>query len=224
MKESIENKEKPMINGIEVKVGQIWEDGYGNNLEITKIEPQGDYPIIGKYKWDGFTYFTNQGIYNRYYQEDLRNLTKLVKDVEPEKEKEMKLIEIGKKYKTKGGIPVEVIYTSYKPGSEVIGLMIDTYGENSIVCWDKYGMYRGVPSRDDLVEVDILQELSECKEDTLVRITRKSGDFTALRYLKSVDLECRYIKCFNDGKTSKTAEYSNRWDTNSYDFEIIERK
>ena len=49
-------KVKPMINGIEVKVGQIWTDHYGNRIRIKAINDNGDirddrcclYSSVGK--------------------------------------------------------------------------------------------------------------------------------------------------------------------------------
>lgn len=71
-------KAVPMINGVEVKVGQIWRDGAGLVEEISLIDLSSPLPIIttslNAYSIDG-KHFSN------YFE---NHLTQLVKDVEKE--------------------------------------------------------------------------------------------------------------------------------------------
>lgn len=68
---------KPMINGIEVKVGQVWEDGYGDEQVVLSLTHTELYPILtknGSHCFDGKYYSDNEGSRN--------DLVKLIKDVE----------------------------------------------------------------------------------------------------------------------------------------------
>ena len=69
---------KPVINGIEVKVGQVWADMANNRVTILDIISSDRYPL----KTNGSSYTLTGHIYNYDDPSDC-DLVTLIKDVEP---------------------------------------------------------------------------------------------------------------------------------------------
>lgn len=68
-------KAVPMINGVEVKVGQIWRDGAGLIEEISSVTRPTIYPVMTT----AGNYYTGEG--KHFCNDHAFHLVKLVKDV-----------------------------------------------------------------------------------------------------------------------------------------------
>ena len=118
------------------------------------------------------------------------------------------MIEMGKKYKTRSGLPVRVVATDIKSPYPVVAAVLDICGVEIICVYTDTGeLLRGdINNPDDLIEVTPYDDF---KEDDLCVVWMGNKQLKEFRYFSHV--ENGKATCFTCGYTSYTTKNTTIW-------------
>lgn len=144
-----------------------------------------------------------------------------IKPKEKENTMQKKEIDKSKTYKTVRGVPVELVYDSYRDGMEYLWVSFPEDEDKFVFSTNKYGE-NSMTGVYNLVEFNPLEELSKLPVDTLVKVTQKSTGLEYFRYLHSVSPGMSEAFLFDEGATSRTTTRKTVYPSKFWTFEIIQ--